>query len=256
VPLITGNTEGYNDPSLDLIIVARPTQSPLLLTQIVGRATRKFDGKSVADIVEIIDHHSQKTATTAKIFGFKQTFDGEGHSMLECVTHAEKLCAEKPYYNAFAADNWTEMLACFERATENNRRGLAITERPKFNFTQSEREQKPEIFHEWEPSNEYFVKRYKYFYSGNIAKLMFTDKEEGYRYVVAIFPNGLGGFDAVMKRKLVDLPKSAPGEQVVAFRGNDHLDAAGRIETYILGTFPDWDRLLNESATWKKKAAT
>ena len=39
-------TEGYNEPSVDCIVNLRATQSETLLRQIIGRGTRKMDGKN------------------------------------------------------------------------------------------------------------------------------------------------------------------------------------------------------------------
>ena len=53
-------TEGYDEPSVDCIIVARPTQSTPLFTQMVGRGTRLYPGKTdcvVIDVVGATTHH-------------------------------------------------------------------------------------------------------------------------------------------------------------------------------------------------------
>jgi hypothetical protein len=53
-------TEGYDEPSVDCVIVARPTQSAPLFTQMVGRGTRLYPGKAdclVIDVVGAATHH-------------------------------------------------------------------------------------------------------------------------------------------------------------------------------------------------------
>ena len=53
-------TEGYDEPSVDCVIVARPTQSTPLFTQMVGRGTRLYPGKAdcvVIDVVGATTHH-------------------------------------------------------------------------------------------------------------------------------------------------------------------------------------------------------
>src|SRR5262249_32434116 len=53
-------TEGYDEPSVDCVIVARPTQSTPLFTQMVGRGTRLYPGKAdclVIDVVGVTTHH-------------------------------------------------------------------------------------------------------------------------------------------------------------------------------------------------------
>lgn len=58
-------TEGFDEPSADCVIVARPTRSRLLYMQMLGRGTRLFPGKSdclVIDLVGATDRHDIMTA--------------------------------------------------------------------------------------------------------------------------------------------------------------------------------------------------
>src|SRR5207237_9363962 len=57
-------TEGFDEPSVDAIIIARPTQSALLYQQMLGRVTRTFPGKTdclVLDVVGGSTHHTLHT---------------------------------------------------------------------------------------------------------------------------------------------------------------------------------------------------
>src|SRR6267378_1786590 len=63
-------TEGFDEPSVDCIIVARPTQSALLYQQMLGRGTRTYPGKTdclILDVVGVSTHHTLHTAAT--LFG-------------------------------------------------------------------------------------------------------------------------------------------------------------------------------------------
>jgi superfamily II DNA or RNA helicase len=58
-------TEGFDEPSVDCIIVARPTKSKPLYIQMVGRGTRPYPGKAdclVLDVVGVTQRHSIMTA--------------------------------------------------------------------------------------------------------------------------------------------------------------------------------------------------
>lgn len=46
-------TEGFDEPAVDCILLARPTKSPLLYQQIVGRAARPYPGKSEALVLDV-----------------------------------------------------------------------------------------------------------------------------------------------------------------------------------------------------------
>jgi ATP-dependent helicase IRC3 len=62
-------TEGFDEPSLDCIIIARPTKSRPLYIQMVGHGTRKFPGKDdclILDVVGVTARHD--LITIAKLF--------------------------------------------------------------------------------------------------------------------------------------------------------------------------------------------
>jgi len=63
-------TEGFDEPSLDCIIVARPTQSLSLYQQMLGRGTRTYPGKTdclLLDVVGVSTRHTLHTVAT--LFG-------------------------------------------------------------------------------------------------------------------------------------------------------------------------------------------
>jgi superfamily II DNA or RNA helicase len=47
-------TEGFDEPSVDCIIVARPTQSAPLYQQMLGRGTRTFPGKMDCLLLDVV----------------------------------------------------------------------------------------------------------------------------------------------------------------------------------------------------------
>jgi ATP-dependent helicase IRC3 len=60
-------TEGFDEPSVDCIIVARPTQSAPLYQQMLGRGTRTYPGKTdclLLDVVGVSTQHTLYTAAT------------------------------------------------------------------------------------------------------------------------------------------------------------------------------------------------
>ncbi|MCP4599610.1 MAG: DEAD/DEAH box helicase [Proteobacteria bacterium] len=59
-------TEGFDDPSVECILLARPTTSPLVYTQCVGRGLRTSPNKKVCVVIDIVDrstHQLQYGAT-------------------------------------------------------------------------------------------------------------------------------------------------------------------------------------------------
>lgn len=66
-------TEGFDEPSVDCVLVARPTKSQTLYIQMVGRGTRLYPGKRdllVLDITETTNEHDLCTVTD---LGISQT---------------------------------------------------------------------------------------------------------------------------------------------------------------------------------------
>lgn len=58
-------TEGFDWPNLMTGIMARPTQSPLLFQQMVGRLLRKVEGKEFAWLIDFVDNTRDHSACSA-----------------------------------------------------------------------------------------------------------------------------------------------------------------------------------------------
>jgi hypothetical protein len=54
-------TEGFDEPRVDCIVMARPTQSQLLYAQMVGRGTRLHPEKSDLLVIDIVDNSAKHT---------------------------------------------------------------------------------------------------------------------------------------------------------------------------------------------------
>ena len=111
-------TEGYDDPNIGCVVLARPTQSSVLFSQMVGRVTRldpmtgnikefmagskeyqvpfdepKKDG-IIIDVVDLTSRHS--LITLPSLMGIQSTFDLQGASLLEAVEELEELQDKHP----------------------------------------------------------------------------------------------------------------------------------------------------------------
>jgi hypothetical protein len=77
-------TEGYDEPSVSGILLARPTKSTLLYTQMIGRGTRLHPGKADVTVVDIVDaSRSHRLVTLPTLFGLPADFDLAGHTTAE-----------------------------------------------------------------------------------------------------------------------------------------------------------------------------
>ncbi len=53
-------TEGFDDPETECILMARPTTSPLVYTQCVGRGLRCAPGKTACTVIDIVDRSTHQ----------------------------------------------------------------------------------------------------------------------------------------------------------------------------------------------------
>jgi len=107
-------TEGYDEPSVDCILVARPTKSRPLCQQLVGRGCRKFPGKEnclILDVVGIARRHS--LANMAGLLGVDPRDIKKGKSGLEAIaadiSRKEKQAAARGKLVHAEVDLWREM---------------------------------------------------------------------------------------------------------------------------------------------------
>ena len=90
-------TEGFDEPSIEAIILAKPTRSSLLYTQIVGRGTRLFEGKEHCMIIDIADTtRGKKPIGLPTLLGMPAEFDLQGQSLTGIADEFEKLKETAP----------------------------------------------------------------------------------------------------------------------------------------------------------------
>lgn len=72
-------TEGFDEPSVSCIIIARPTKSQVLYTQMIGRGTRTYPGKQDCLIIDTVGATERlDLQTVPKLFGLGEEASGEG----------------------------------------------------------------------------------------------------------------------------------------------------------------------------------
>ena len=89
--------EGYDDPCIACVVVARPTESSLVYQQAVGRGLRIAEGKLDCIVLDVCDNsirHSLVTLPT--LMGLSNILDLKGKDMLEVVEELEAVQLEHP----------------------------------------------------------------------------------------------------------------------------------------------------------------
>jgi superfamily II DNA or RNA helicase len=76
-------TEGFDDPEVSCVAMARPTRSQGLYAQCVGRGMRPFPGKTDCVILDFVDASSVPLVTLPTLFGMPRDFDFEGRDASE-----------------------------------------------------------------------------------------------------------------------------------------------------------------------------
>lgn len=78
-------TEGFDDPGVSCIAMARPTRSDGLYAQCVGRGTRLAPGKKDCLVLDFVDLSSLSLVTLPTLFGLPKDFDLEGRDATEAA---------------------------------------------------------------------------------------------------------------------------------------------------------------------------
>lgn len=103
-------TEGYDESSVEGIILARPTRSSLLYTQMVGRATRLHEGKEKAVIIDMVDiTKDHGLVTLPGLFGLSDKFDLEGHTTNEVRKALDWVERKRAWVRADQATSITDL---------------------------------------------------------------------------------------------------------------------------------------------------
>ena len=76
-------TEGFDDPEVSCIAMARPTRSSALYTQCVGRGTRLFPGKEDCLVLDFVDVSDVSLTTLPTLFGLPQDMQLAGEEVEE-----------------------------------------------------------------------------------------------------------------------------------------------------------------------------
>jgi superfamily II DNA or RNA helicase len=91
-------TEGYDEPSVSCILMARPTQSRLLYAQIVGRGTRLCEGKRDLLVIDIADNSSRHTlAGLQDLFDLPESLDLRGGDALATARRMREISERMPW---------------------------------------------------------------------------------------------------------------------------------------------------------------
>lgn len=109
-------TEGFDEPRVDCVIMARPTSSQLLYAQMVGRGTRLHEAKSDLVVVDIVDNTARhKLAGLNALFDLPDSLDLGGHSAIAVVDRLQRVSVEAPWVDLGRIDDAADLEHVTER---------------------------------------------------------------------------------------------------------------------------------------------
>jgi superfamily II DNA or RNA helicase len=91
-------TEGFDEPRVDCVIMARPTRSKLLYAQMVGRGTRLHPGKKDLMVIDFADNSRTHQLTGLhSLFNLPLNMNLNGGNALEIDRNIERLNRTQPW---------------------------------------------------------------------------------------------------------------------------------------------------------------
>lgn len=109
-------TEGYDEPLVEGILLAKPTKSALLYAQMVGRGLRIAPSKEGLTVIDIVDNtrkHSLVSLPT--LFGLPEKFDLSGKDVLETARELERIRMRHPYLKFDQANTLEDVKALLRK---------------------------------------------------------------------------------------------------------------------------------------------
>ena len=89
-------TEGFDDPGVSCIAMARPTRSEGMYTQCVGRGTRLHPGKRDCLILDFVDASNLPLCSLPSLFGVPRNFDLQGGDVSEAARAWQQIAFDHP----------------------------------------------------------------------------------------------------------------------------------------------------------------
>lgn len=97
-------TEGFDDPGVSCIAMARPTKSESLYAQCVGRGARLFEGKEDCIVLDFVDLSDLSLVNLPSLFGIPREINLEGEEITTAVETYHQLHFDFPGFEVEAAE--------------------------------------------------------------------------------------------------------------------------------------------------------
>jgi ATP-dependent helicase IRC3 len=109
-------TEGFDEPRVDCVIMARPTRSKLLYAQMVGRGTRLHPDKKNLTIIDVADNsRAHQLPGLHSLFNLPANMNLSGGNALEIERDIERLNRTQPWIDTSRIQTLEDLQLAAER---------------------------------------------------------------------------------------------------------------------------------------------
>jgi hypothetical protein len=109
-------TEGFDEPRVDAILMARPTRSKLLYTQMIGRGTRRHPAKTDLLVIDIADNSTMHQLPGLNdLFNLPSGMNLRGSDALKVEREIQRLTDRSPWIDVSRIHSPAEVKLAAER---------------------------------------------------------------------------------------------------------------------------------------------
>jgi len=230
-------TEGVDIPSIDVVLMARPTISGILYNQMLGRGCRLYPGKEYLTIIDFVDNTKrQKLITVASLLGKPNAIDFQGMDILSAQQDLDDLQEVAPGLDLEEVDV-TKIKELIEKAKLN------IEEVDLIGAVRKEPPLAAYSTYEWQKYNE-----------DSYKLSLGTEKDTGIKYSFFIEESLIGKF--LVKRHTYDSNEKKGMGTVDIGTYKNLATAVTEADKYIQANHSSVLGLISSDAKWRKDKPT
>lgn len=212
-------TEGFDEPAVACVLMARPTQSLLLYAQMVGRGTRLFEGKPDLLVIDVADNSRRHTlAGLQQLFDLPVSLEFNGADVMTTAREVRDIGRRMPWVDLSRVRTPEELKFCAERIE----------------------------FFRFEPPEE-IADATDFCWLGEPGGGYRLGLEAGDR--IDVHATMLGSWEVRLHRR------QAGWSEVLGQAGSP-AEAVALADAYVLKQFPGARKLIDREASWRRLAPT
>lgn len=235
-------TEGFDEPSIETILMARPTKSSVLFQQMIGRGLRVTEIKKFVNVIDFVDNTGKnKIVTLPSLFGCEATLKGtKGRLITEIIDLVDKMKEVNPDYDVSQIEDWSD----------EDRIEKVIKEIDIFALAEIAREVKEHSLYSWEKWEDKF-------------KLDFPPNKEGFKIKLELVPDMLNQYETrkkVYKKVIPGRKNGFSGWQKVSenieLRSVNLEEGFKNSDNLVTNNFREYVPLFSQRGNWRKDPPT